>query len=136
MKNVNESGRSMVEMLGVLAIIGVLSIGGIAGYTLAMNRYRANEVLDTAAKIAIIAMSKNGGVGGDAGLTDLQLGSNSVPAVSSITGYKNGTVTIQFQSDYGNVVKLVGELAGNRVVGTCTESSTECTLDMNKAVSE
>ena len=28
-----ESGRSMVEMLGVLAIIGVLSIGGIAGYT-------------------------------------------------------------------------------------------------------
>ena len=26
-----ESGRSMVEMLGVLAIIGVLSIGGIAG---------------------------------------------------------------------------------------------------------
>ena len=27
----NESGRSMVEMLGVLAIIGVLSVGGIAG---------------------------------------------------------------------------------------------------------
>ena len=31
-----ESGRSMVEMLGVLAIIGVLSIGGISGYTLSM----------------------------------------------------------------------------------------------------
>ena len=31
----NESGRSMVEMLGVLAIIGVLSVGGIAGYTTA-----------------------------------------------------------------------------------------------------
>ena len=45
MTNVNESGRSMVEMLGVLAIIGVLSIGGIAGYTMAMNRYRANEVI-------------------------------------------------------------------------------------------
>ena len=30
MKMNNESGRSMVEMLGVLAIIGVLSIGGIA----------------------------------------------------------------------------------------------------------
>lgn len=28
----NESGRSMVEMLGVLAIIGVLSVGGIAGH--------------------------------------------------------------------------------------------------------
>ena len=40
----NESGRSMVEMLGVLAIIGVLSVGGIAGYTMAMNKYRANEI--------------------------------------------------------------------------------------------
>ena len=27
-----QTGRSMVEMLGVLAIIGVLSVGGIAGY--------------------------------------------------------------------------------------------------------
>ena len=38
-----EHGRSMVEMLGVLAVIGVLSIGGIAGYTLGMNKYRANQ---------------------------------------------------------------------------------------------
>ncbi len=51
----NESGRSMVEMLGVLAIIGVLSIGGIAGYTTAMNRYRANEVIDMATKYATVA---------------------------------------------------------------------------------
>ena len=29
----NESGRCMIEMLGVLAIIGVLSVGGIAGYS-------------------------------------------------------------------------------------------------------
>ena len=33
MKHINENGRSMVEMLGVLAIIGVLSVGGIAGYS-------------------------------------------------------------------------------------------------------
>ena len=48
----SESGRSMVEMFGVLAIIGVLSIGGIAGYTMAMNRFRANEALDIANKYA------------------------------------------------------------------------------------
>ena len=53
----NESGRSMVEMLGVLAIIGVLSVGGIAGYTMAMNRYRANEVVDYANKYAVIVYS-------------------------------------------------------------------------------
>ncbi|MBQ8671083.1 MAG: prepilin-type N-terminal cleavage/methylation domain-containing protein [Alphaproteobacteria bacterium] len=34
----NESGRSMIEMLGVLAIIGVLSVGGIAGYSKAMQK--------------------------------------------------------------------------------------------------
>ena len=42
----NESGRSMVEMLGVLAIIGVLSVGGIAGYRMAMNKHHANEWLN------------------------------------------------------------------------------------------
>ena len=36
-------GRSMVEMLGVLAIIGVLSIGAIAGYGKAMMKYRLNK---------------------------------------------------------------------------------------------
>ena len=74
MTNVNESGRSMVEMLGVLAIIGVLSIGGIAGYTMAMNRYRANEVIDAASKMAVIAMTKQGTpwkvTHNDIGLTD------------------------------------------------------------------
>ena len=52
-----ESGRSMVEMLGVLAIIGVLSIGGIAGYVLSMNRFRANAMLDVANKYASIVFS-------------------------------------------------------------------------------
>ena len=36
------SGRSMVEMLGVLAIIGVLSVGAIAGYSKAMMKYKLN----------------------------------------------------------------------------------------------
>ncbi len=52
-----EQGRSMVEMLGVLAIIGVLSIGGIAGYTMAMNRYKANQLLDIASKLSIMAQT-------------------------------------------------------------------------------
>ena len=43
-ENQSQSGRSMVEMLGVLAIIGVLSLGGIAGYRMAMNHYQANQI--------------------------------------------------------------------------------------------
>ena len=38
-----QSGRSMIEMLGVLAIIGVLSIGSIAAYSKAMLSYRLNR---------------------------------------------------------------------------------------------
>ena len=37
------TGRSMVEMLGVLAIIGVLSVGAIAGYGKAMFKYKLNK---------------------------------------------------------------------------------------------
>ncbi len=44
-KKQSQSGRSMVEMLGVLAIIGVLSVGGIAGYKTAMERHITNQVL-------------------------------------------------------------------------------------------
>ena len=33
----------MLEMLGVLAIIGVLSVGGIAGYSKAMWMYKSNK---------------------------------------------------------------------------------------------
>jgi Tfp pilus assembly protein PilE len=46
-----QSGRSMIEMLGVLAIIGVLSVGGIAGYSKAMNKYRTNKVADNISMI-------------------------------------------------------------------------------------
>ena len=43
MKTVNEFGRSMVEMLGVLAVIGVLSVGGLAGYGKAMHKYHVER---------------------------------------------------------------------------------------------
>ena len=46
MIKINENGRSMVEMLGVLAIIGVLSAGGLAGYSKAMFKHKMNSTLD------------------------------------------------------------------------------------------
>ncbi len=42
----NQHGRSMVEMLGVLAVIGVLSIGGISGYRMAMNKHNAQQLMN------------------------------------------------------------------------------------------
>lgn len=49
MKNLyknEQSGRSMIEMLGVLAIIGVLSVGGISGYSKAMGKFKLTKAQD------------------------------------------------------------------------------------------
>ena len=51
-KNSNQSGRSMIEMLGVLAIVGVLSVGGIAGYSKAMMKFKINKTIDQVTHIA------------------------------------------------------------------------------------
>ncbi len=45
-RGANFFGRSMIEMLGVLAIIGVLSVGGIAGYSKAMEKFKINKTID------------------------------------------------------------------------------------------
>ena len=47
----NDFGRSMIEMLGVLAIVGVLSVGGITGYQKAMTRYKVNKWTEDVALI-------------------------------------------------------------------------------------
>lgn len=54
----NESGRSMVEMLGVLAIISILSIVGVAGYKLAMYRYHAGQLIDLTEKFSFLIFDR------------------------------------------------------------------------------
>ena len=39
-----QTGRSMIEMLGVLAIVGVLVAGAVAAYTFAAAKNRANSI--------------------------------------------------------------------------------------------
>ena len=46
-----QCGRSMIEMLGVLAIIGVLSVGGIAGYSKAMMQFKINKTAEQISQI-------------------------------------------------------------------------------------
>ncbi len=66
----NELGRSMVEMLGVLAIIGVLSVGAIAGYSKAMTKYKLNKQAEQysqliAATISVLSSNSISSLGGD-----------------------------------------------------------------------
>ncbi len=42
------SGRSLLEMLGVVAIMGVLTVGGLKGFQYALNRHAANQHLNDA----------------------------------------------------------------------------------------
>ena len=69
----NETGRSMVEMLGVLAVVGVLSIGGVAGYRYAVDKMNANEIINELKKRAITA-SQQRVLGQDINLAEYGVG--------------------------------------------------------------
>jgi len=58
----NEQGRSMIEMLGVLAVIGVLTIVAVGGYRYAFNKYQANQVYKDIKLIQINLVSQTDGV--------------------------------------------------------------------------
>ena len=54
-----ESGRGMVEMLGVLAVVGVLTIGGINGFRYARDTIHANTIISEV-RIRLMALSRHG----------------------------------------------------------------------------
>lgn len=94
-----QNGRSMIEMLGVLAIIGVLSIGGLAGYTMAMNRYRANAVLDYVARCAVIAQTRGTGIEAfEATTCDVLMGDENAPQ-GDASGYAVSAFTANPAAD-------------------------------------
>ena len=45
-------GRSMVEMMGVLTITAILSVGGLAGYTKMMTQYKINKTIEQITNMA------------------------------------------------------------------------------------
>lgn len=90
MLKTNQNGRSMVEMLGVLAIIGVLSVAGIVGYTIAMRKYKANEIAEAISMLAIAAKTANGGQGittseNDYSYDDLLEDTHTIAGVETLT---------------------------------------------------
>lgn len=92
----SQTGRSMMEMLGVLSIIGLLSVGGLAGYSKMMMQYRINTCMQ---QINIIA-SKLSAIGSQtssyAGLNNLSaLKFNAVPA-ETIDNQASGTLMNPF----------------------------------------
>lgn len=103
----NESGRSMVEMLGVLAIVGVLSVGGIAGYSKAMAKYKTNKTMD---QISMIITNIRTTFGNQASYYGLD---NKTSVTYDIVGndVSNGTSgdTVKLRNPYGGNVTISDE---------------------------
>ena len=59
-----QAGRSMVEILGVIAIIGVLTAGGLGGFNWAMNKYRAYRIVNgTEHRVMMAGIRRRAGQG-------------------------------------------------------------------------
>ena len=115
-KNTEEAGRSMVEMLGVLAIVGVLSIGGIAGYSKAMAKYKTNKVLDQVSMLITNVRTTFGNQVSYYGLTTenaktYEIISSDMMRGSDAKNAFDGAITIK---------------AGNADGSDCTENETYC----------
>ena len=93
----SEFGRSMVEMLGVLAIIGVLSITAISGFNFAMGKVKANEVASQVS-VAYIEIMSSSATRNQAN-TFLNLPDSSVSLVDA-SGYQK----VGIKADFGNDV--------------------------------
>ena len=92
----NQSGRSMIEMLGVLAIIGVLSVGGIAGYSKAMSKYRINKTADQITQIINGVRTLYSGQKNYAGLNNTVLRKAKILPESAFEGSTSFSATNPF----------------------------------------
>ena len=118
MKNVNQNGRSMVEMLGVLAIIGVLSAGGLAGYSKAMFKHKLNTTMDQITMLVTNIRTMYGTQGNYNNLAVDAAGLGIIPAVmgstvSTLTNPFKGAVEILEATTAAGAPSAVGTALGS-----------------------
>ena len=116
MKN-NQSGRSMIEMLCVLSIIGVLTIGAMAGYRRMISKYYANKTVQyittlvTEIKTAYAQQPSFNGI------------SNEIVMGMGIVPREFGTNPAKLVNPYGGVVNIFASNLREVPAGTATEDS-------------
>lgn len=105
MNKLDQKGYSMVEMLGVLAIIGILSIGGIAGYTKAIEKMKSNEQRRVIANLlhAAVRLKANLNAQPTSELIDVTSALVALGEIPENWNYKNGYL----QNDDGISAQLV-----------------------------
>ena len=92
-----QKGRSMIEMLGVLAIIGVLSIGGIVLYRRAVNNHQANQILDDANRLAFVITERDNFAPND-NITNVEFNQTSAYSIVPFVGAKAGQYGIMIEN--------------------------------------
>lgn len=104
-----ELGRSMIEMLGVLAIIGVLSVGGIAGYSKAMEKFKINKTIEQY-NYLIFGMLDNikdtQKITETTGLTNIAEAAGLIPATWTIVAGTNNNIV---QDELGNNIQMFAQ---------------------------
>lgn len=117
----DQSGRSMVEMLGVLAIIGVLSVGGISGYSKAMAKFKLTKAQD---QISMLLMNIR-----TAYATSPSYSGLSSTAAADYNLAPNDMV--QSTTAGGSSYTLKGAFGGDVVVSAISEAETYFYITMN-----
>lgn len=116
----NESGRTLLEMIGVITLMGVFTMGGIALYRDAVAKMRVNDLLEHVRKRALVSSRKSSKI--TYGMYDRQSG-----GASAITPYGFGVgdnktgVERDKLGKYAVAIIPVGAVNGGHALdrGTC-----------------
>jgi hypothetical protein len=125
----------MVEILGVLSIISVLSVGGINAYSTAIKKHKANELLKQTSMHAVEVSSQIMSGKEPTGLSDFGTGI----AIRLNTTNLNGKTTFKLiLSDIdGDVCEQLKSMKGGMVRDvTCDDTSTTLTFYKNLATND
>ena len=115
----NESGRTLMEMMAVLGMMGLLTMGSMVLYRNAVSKMRANDLLDEARKRALVSSRKSSKItygiydqkeGGASPITAYGFG-----VADNTTGVTRGTV-----DGYQVAFVPVGAINGGHAVDKAT----------------
>ena len=106
----NENGRSMIETLGVLAIMGIITLASLAGYRVAMRKFRTNAITELMSEISMLGQTQNKCVTFD----DMEEAGNMPSCLTNIKASQNGQVKIVFsnESECVELKKIIGTSFG------------------------
>ena len=101
-----ETGRSMIEMIMVLALIGILSIGAIMAYQNGQTQNEANKIHELVSIASLNGLTKMKDYSDETIWNAIGKKKTDYKCVSSLSVNRNGNVRINF-NDCDKVKKIL-----------------------------